>query len=199
MDCSNTSAFPVAFDLRAKGQNLHPAKATAEGFLALRSRIAVPVIRMNYGSRKIVILANAGVGLLVARAALPIVLTWLANLGLRKVPGYRGKAQRVDFHFADPSLVVQGLSFAKSTGTRTEQLLNISSVIVGSHWKMIFTGALVGYVQVDAPRLQLNLQSFQRDGAPWANHDRNPKADPNQQPWQEIVKQLPAFRLTQPF
>jgi hypothetical protein len=43
------------------------------------------------------ILADAGVGLLVARAALPIVLTWLTNLAIRKeLPGYRGKVQRVD-------------------------------------------------------------------------------------------------------
>ena len=60
----------------------------------------------------------------------------------------------------------------------------------------IFTGALVGYIQVDAPRLQLNLQSFQRNGGPKAKQERTPKADPNQQPWQEKVKQLPAFRLT---
>jgi membrane protein len=151
---------------------------------------------MNSSSRKIGIIADAGVGLLVARAAMPIVLTWLANLGIRKIPGYRGRAQRVEIHFATPSLVVQGLSLAKYNGSKTEQLLDISSVIVGSHWRTILTGALVGYIRVDTPRLQLDLESFRRDGAPETNPDRNPKADPNQQPWQEKVKQLPAFRLT---
>jgi hypothetical protein len=41
----------------------------------------------------------------------------------------------------------------------------------------------------------LNLESFRQDGAPKTNPDCNPKAGPNQ-PWQEKVKQLPAFRLT---
>jgi hypothetical protein len=150
------------------------------------------VIRVNSSSRKIGIIADAGVGLLVARAALPIVLTWLANLGIRKVPGYRGRAQRVEFNFATPSLVIQGLSLVKYNGSKTEQLLDISSIIVASHWKTILTGALVGYVRVDAPRLQLNLESFRQDGAPKTNPDCNPKAGPNQ-PWQEKVKQLPAF------
>jgi hypothetical protein len=31
-----------------------------------------------------VILADTGVGLLVARAALPVLLTWLANLALNR-------------------------------------------------------------------------------------------------------------------
>jgi len=151
---------------------------------------------MNYNSRTIVVLADSGLALLVARAALPAVLTWLANLGMRKIPGYRGKAQRVDFRFADPSLVVQGLSLAKSTESKTEQLLDISSLIFGSHWKMLFKGALVGYLQVDAPRLRLNLENFRGDGAPKTNHDRNSKADPNHQQWRERVKQLPAFSLS---
>ena len=150
---------------------------------------------MSHSSRKIEILADAGVGLLVARAALPIVLTWLANLAIRKkLPGYRGKVQRVDFHFADPSLVVEGLSFAKSTGSH--ELLNIGSLIFGSNWKTIFTGALVGYIQVDAPRLQLNFQSFLRNGGPKAKQERTSKTDPNQRPWQEKVKRSPAFRFT---
>ena len=151
---------------------------------------------MNYSSRKIAILADTGVCLLLARTALPVLLTWLANLAMRKMPGYRGKAQRVDFHFADPSLVIQDLSLAKSTGSRIEQVLNISSVIVGSHWKTILTGALVGHVQLDTPRLQLDLESLKRDVVPKANPERNSKASPNQRPWQEKVKRLRAFRVT---
>jgi hypothetical protein len=89
---------------------------------------------MSHTSRKFDFLAAAGVGLLVARAALHIVLTWLANLAIRKkLPGYRGKVQRVDFHFGDPSLVVGGLSLAKSTGSHEQ--LNIGSLIFGSNWK----------------------------------------------------------------
>jgi hypothetical protein len=100
---------------------------------------------MNNKSRKIVLLADSGVGLLIARAALAPVLTWLLNLGIRKIPGYRGRVQSVNIHFAAPSLIVRGLTLAKSNGTKTEQLLEIKSVIVGSHWRAILTGSLIGY------------------------------------------------------
>ena len=99
---------------------------------------------MTYSSRKIVISADAGLAFLVARAALPVLLTWLANFGGRKIPGYQGGAQRVDIRFAGPSLVVNGLCLVKFNGSKTEQLLDISSVILGSHWKGILTGSLVG-------------------------------------------------------
>jgi membrane protein len=150
---------------------------------------------MTYSSRKIVISADAGLAFLVARAALPVVLTWLANLGGRKILGYQGGAQRVDIRFAGPSLVVNGLYLVKFNGSKTEQLLDIRSVILGSHWKGILTGSLVGYVRVIAPRLQLNLESLRQHDAP-SDTDRNSKADPDQQQWQERVKQLPAFRLS---
>ena len=125
-----------------------------------------------------------------------MLFTWLTNLGMRKVPGYRGQVQRVDFHFANPSLSIQGLSLAKSTKGRIEQLLDINSVIVGIRWKNILTGALVGHVQLDAPRLQLNLESSKRDVVPKANAESNSKANPDQRPWQEKVKRLRAFRVT---
>jgi len=150
---------------------------------------------MTYSSRKIVISTDAGLAFLVARAALPVVLTWLANLGGRKIPGYQGGAQRVDIRFAGPSLVVNGLYLVKFNGSKTEQLLDISSVILGSHWKRISTGSLVGYVRVVAPRLQLNLESLRQHDAP-SDPDRNSKAGPDQQQWQERVKQQPAFRLS---
>src|SRR5271168_4876627 len=114
---------------------------------------------MNSSSRKIVIVASAGAGLLVARAVLPTVLTWLANLGVRKIPGYRGRVQKVRIDFTAPSLVVHGLSLAKFNGSKTEQLLDIRSVVVGSAWKKILSGALVGFIRLDSPRLLLDFES----------------------------------------
>ena len=99
---------------------------------------------MNSSSRRIVIVAGAGTGLVVARAALPRVLTWLANLGVRKIPGYRGRVQKVRIDFTAPSLVVQGLSLSRFNGSKPELLLEISSIIIGSQWKKILTGVLVG-------------------------------------------------------
>jgi membrane protein len=154
---------------------------------------------MNSRSRNIVLVASAGTGLLVARAALPIVLTWLANLGVRKIPGYRGRVRKVGIDFTGPSLVIHDLSLAKFNGSKAEQLLDIRSVIVGSQWKKILSGALVGYIRFDSPHLLLDLESIgrkARDGATRPSPDRNSAADKNQQPWQEKVKRLPAFRLT---
>jgi membrane protein len=160
--------------------------------------LAVLVIRMNSSSRRIVIVAAGGTGLLIARAALPKVLTWLANLGVRKIPGYRGRVQQVTINFAVPSLVIRSLSLAKFSGNKPEQLLDISSLIVGSQWRSILTGALVGYIRVDSPRLLLDLENFRRktgEGAAKPPSDHNSTADEGLQPWQERVKQLPAFRL----
>jgi membrane protein len=154
---------------------------------------------MNAGSRKIVIVATAGTGLLVARSALPRLLTWLANRGVRKIPGYRGTVQKVGVDFTAPSLMVQGFSLAKFNGSKQEQLLDISSIIVGSQWKKLLSGALVGYVRLESPRLLLDLESIRSraaDGATKPNPDSNSAANKEQHPWQEKVKNLPAFRLT---
>ena len=157
------------------------------------------VMRMNSSSKKIVLVAGAGTVLLVARVALPRVLTWLANLGIRKIPGYRGRVQKVAINFTAPRLVIRGSHWGKFNGSKLEQLLDVSSLIVGSRWKHILTGALVGYIRLDSPRLLLDLESIRRragDGATRPNPDRNSMADENQQPWLEKVNQLPAFRLT---
>ena len=145
------------------------------------------------------IVAGVGTGLVVARAALPTVLTWLGNLGLRKIPGYRGRVQKVGIDFTAPCLVLRGLSFAKFDGTKAEQILDVSSIIVGSEWKKIFTGALDGYVRLDSPRLLLDMEGIRReagDGATKSKPDRDSKVDNDQQPWQESLKKLPAFRLS---
>jgi hypothetical protein len=145
------------------------------------------------------IVVGAGTGVLLARAALPRVLTWLANLGLGKMPGYRGSVQKIGIDFTAPSVVVQGLTIAKFHGSKTEQLLDINSAVIGSQWRSILTGALVGYIKLDSPRLLLHADIFRRkpgESAGKPSPDRNSTSEDNRQPWQERVKQLPAFRLT---
>jgi hypothetical protein len=149
---------------------------------------------MNFSSRKIAIVVSAGAGLLVVRAALPAVLTWLANLGVQKVPGYR----RVSVDFTTPRLVGQGLSLAKLNGGRPKLFLDVSSVVVGSHWKDIFTGSLIGYIRLDSPRLLVNLERIplpagNRGGSSKPYRDAKP-SEPR--PWQKKVEQLPAFRIS---
>jgi hypothetical protein len=55
-------------------------------------------------------------GVLIIRAVLPAILTWLVNIGLRKTPGYRGRVRRVNFEFITPRLVVQDLTLGGLDG-----------------------------------------------------------------------------------
>ena len=113
---------------------------------------------MKLSSRKIETVVGSGLVLLVARAAMPSVLTWLANLGVQKVPGYRGRIRRVRIDFSAPRLVAEGLSLARSNGAGpTHFFLTIGSIVVGSNWRELITGSLVAYVRVNTPRLFVDL------------------------------------------
>ena len=142
---------------------------------------------MSPSSRKIVI---AGTGLVVARAALPTILTWLANIGVRKIPGYRGRVRKVRVDFSAPCLIVQGLSLAKFNGNTAEQILEVASVVIASRWENILAGTIDGYVRLESPRLLLDLAEMRHR----AEH-ATPTGE-RRQPWQEQVNQLPAFRLS---
>ena len=114
------------------GEQLHQQRitserstnCTAQKSLSRRSEARSSVM-MNFGSRKIAILAGASAGILIVRAAAPTILTWLANVGVQKVPGYRGRVRRVSIDFTTPRVVVQGLSLAKLNGGRPEHLLHV--------------------------------------------------------------------------
>jgi membrane protein len=150
---------------------------------------------MNSSSRKIVIV---GAGLLIARASLPTVLTWLANFGVRKIPGYRGSVKRVTINFTVPSVIVQDLSLEKFNGAGPHQFLYVRTVIVGSKWEKIFGAALDGYVRLESPRLFLDFEGFggKVEGMTKAKPNDASKIAAQQQPWQEKIKELPAFRLS---
>jgi hypothetical protein len=59
--------------------------------------------KMKAPSRKTVIVLTAAVALAAARVGLPALLTWLANLAVRKIPGIRGKVRRVQINFMAPA------------------------------------------------------------------------------------------------
>jgi membrane protein len=154
---------------------------------------------MNSGSRKIAILAGASAGILIVRAAAPTILTWLANLGVQKVPGYRGRVRRVSIDFTTPRVAVQGLSLAKLNGGRPEHLLHVGSIVVGSHWKDILTGSLIAYIRLDSPRLIVNLERISLPAGDRGNGNPRPSRDTQaKEPlsWQKKVEQLPAFRIS---
>src|ERR1700691_1917821 len=153
---------------------------------------------MNSNSRKFAIVAGTGAGLLILRAAVSPVLTWLANVGVQKVPGYRGRVRHVRVDFRVPCLEIQGLSLAQLNGAQPENLLEISSVILGSHWKDLVTGSLIGYIRLDSPRLLLNLAGLrhsdgEQSGKPEVRRDTKAL---EQVSWQEGVKKFPAFTIS---
>jgi membrane protein len=153
---------------------------------------------MNSPSRKRIVIASTGT-LVIIKVVLPTLLTWLANVSLRRIPGYRGSVRRISLHFAVPSVVVRNLSLSKSNGTAPQQSLAIRSVVVGSQWKKLLTGALVGFIRIDSPRLFLRLDTRQgksRSSETKLKPEQKHPVIQNQLSWQERVKQLPAFRLS---
>jgi len=150
---------------------------------------------MKAPSRKTVIVVTAAIALAAARAGLPALLTWLANLAVRKIPGIRGKVRRVQINFMTPGLTVKDVSLTTLNGGAPEHLIQVEAIAVNSEWKALLTGALVGSLRIDAPRLLFNAADGIRRG-------NGGKGKPEQQPeivgrpWQEKVMQLPRFKLS---
>ena len=137
---------------------------------------------------------DAGVGLLVARAALPLILTWLANLGARRIPGYRASIRRVNLDVMTPRLAVTGVSLLQLNG---EHSLQIDSLVIGSSWRDLLRRSLIAYLKVDSPRVMLDVHRLNHASAhseqAKTNRQLEAKGKP---PWQAKVLSLPAFRIS---
>ena len=150
---------------------------------------------MKAPSRKTVIVVTAAIALAAARVGLPALLTWLANLAVRKIPGIRGKVRRVQINFMTPRLTVKDVSLTTLNGSAPEHLIQVEAIAVNCEWKALLTGALVGSLRIDAPRLLFNAAEGMRRG-------NGGKGKPEQQPeivgrpWQEKVMQLRRFKLS---
>src|SRR5712672_3657113 len=107
---------------------------------------------MRAPSRKTIITVTTVVAVAVARAGLPALLTWLANVAMRKVPGIRGKVRRVQIDFTAPALSVKGVSVVTLNGGAPGHRIEIGTLALSSRWNAILRGALVASLQVDAPR-----------------------------------------------
>jgi membrane protein len=108
------------------------------------------------------------------------------------------EACAISLYFTVPSMVVRNLSLSKSDRTAPQQSLAIRSVVVGSQWRKLLTGALVGFMRIDSPRLFLRLDTRQGklgSSDTKLTEQKHPVIQ-NQLSWQERVKQLPAFRLS---
>jgi membrane protein len=134
----------------------------------------------------------------VARMGLPVLLTWLVNARLRRIPGYRGRVRRINLHFIHPRVVIERISLAKLSDGDVEQCLSVRSLVVGTSWRSLGARALLGYIRVDSPQLLLNVRALsQENAAPRTKND--PSSSPwlpHRQVWQEKLKNYPAFRLS---
>ena len=150
---------------------------------------------MNTRMKKTAQAIGGGIGLLVLRAALPVLLTWLANRSLRKVRGYRGSIQRIHLDFTAPRVMVQGFSLAVLKSGRPEHHLQVASIVAGSRWRDILDGKWIGYLRLEAPWVLVNLEGQQRNANGNSSKPAQEEKVVEQSSWQERVKQLPAFRL----
>ena len=150
---------------------------------------------MKAPSRKTVIVVTAALTLAAARAGLPALLTWLANVAVRKIPGIRGKVRRVQINFMAPGLMVKDFSLTMLNDGAPEHWVQVEAIAVNSEWKALLTGALVGSLRISAPRLLFNAA----DGIRRANGSKGrPEQHPEKagRPWQDKVMQLPRFKLS---
>jgi hypothetical protein len=150
---------------------------------------------MKAPSRKTVIVVTAALTLAAARAGLPALLTWLANVAVRKIPGIRGKVRRVQINFIAPGLTVKDFSLTMLNDGAPEHWVQVEAIAVNSEWKALLTGALVGSLRISAPRLLFNAA----DGIRRANGSKGrPEQHPEKagRPWQDKVMQLPRFKLS---
>ena len=150
---------------------------------------------MKIPSRKTSIVVTTAIALAAARAGLPALLTWLANVVVRKIPGIRGKVRRVQINFMALGLTVKDVSLTTLNGGAPEHLIQVETIAVNSEWKALLTGALVGSLRIDAPRLLFNAANGIRrvnDG------NGRPEQQPEiaGRPWQEKVMQRPRFKLS---
>jgi Virulence factor BrkB/Domain of Unknown Function (DUF748) len=128
----------------------------------------------------------------VARAGLPALLTRLANLAVRKIPGIRGKVRRVEIDFLAPGVTVKDVSVAMLNGSAPGHRIEVGAITVNGQWKALLKGALVASVRV-APRLSFNADRMR--GAHDGNGTREAQREKSGPPWQDKLTQLPRFKV----
>src|SRR6267154_2233008 len=109
---------------------------------------------MKASSRNTVILATAAAAVVVVRTGLPALLTWLVNAAVRKIPGIRGKVQRMKINFLAPSMTLSGISAA--TLNMPGHRIEVSVIALNSQWKDLLRGSLAASLRVKAPRLLID-------------------------------------------
>jgi hypothetical protein len=149
---------------------------------------------MRPSRKTMAVVTTAAITVAVARAGLPTLLTWLANLSLRKIPGIRGKVRRVQIDFLAPGLTVKHVSVATLNGGGPGHRIEVGAIAINSQWKALLTGALVASLRVDAPRLLINADAMR--GAHDGKRKEEAQGEKSGRSWQEKLTQLPRFKLS---
>jgi hypothetical protein len=92
---------------------------------------------MKTPSKRTLLVMTAAVTVVIARAGLPALLTWLANTAVRKIPGIRGKVRRMELNFLAPGLTVNGLSVALLNGNAPGHRIEVGTVAIKSRWNAL--------------------------------------------------------------
>ncbi len=149
---------------------------------------------MRPSRKTMVVVTTAAITVAVARAGLPALLTWLTNLGLRKIPGILGKVRRVQIDFLGPGLTVKDVSVATLNGGAPAHRIEVRAIAINSQWRTLLTGALVASLRLDAPRLLFNANGMR--GAHDGDGKRDAQRKESGRPWQEKLTQLPRFKVS---
>jgi membrane protein len=95
-----------------------------------------------------------------------------------------------------PRLTINDLSLTKQFPSGTEHRIEVNSITIVTHWKALLAGTFVGSIEIESPRLSLDIDGLLRGGDARSKAGRVRDPVPNQQPWQDRVRRLPGFNLS---
>ncbi len=148
---------------------------------------------MNSKSRNTILISTVA-AFAVTKAALPVLLTWLANFGLRRMRGIRARVKGARINFGAPGIALQDLTVIKMDRGAPTHRIEVGRIAVNSDWKALVIGKLVASVQVDFPRVFLDVNGFAKANGGKSEPDRGQEDHAS---WQDNVKRLPAFKVSQ--
>jgi hypothetical protein len=149
---------------------------------------------MKAPSRKILVMGTAVVAVVVMGEGLPTLLTWLANIAIRKMPGIRGKIRGVRIDFLAPGLTVSGISATMLNNGGGDHRIEVSAITLNSQWKKLLTGTIEGSLRIHAPRFLFNVEGI-RGSSKGADKGKK-QNEKTGKSWQENLTQLPQFRIS---
>ena len=89
-----------------------------------------------------------------------MVLTWLANIGLRRLRGVRGTVKWVRIKLMAPGIALRDLSQRNTDGRVGKQRIEVGSIAIDRQWRALATGKLLPSVRVESPRSFLDLRGI---------------------------------------